>query len=67
MNITIYQILIWTVPILLAVLGFIGALGVNALISMSKDLNEIKINLNTVATKHQALEERVDRIEEKVL
>lgn len=62
---TIYTILLWLLPLMLSVLAFIGALGVRALIQMSKDLSDIKTNLNVAAAKHEALEERVDRLEER--
>lgn len=55
--------LIWAVLGLIGVLGFIGALGVNALIKMGKDLNDIKISLKEVATKHDELDRRVNRLE----
>lgn len=55
--------LIWAVIGLISILGFIGALGVNALIKMGKDLNEIKISLKEVSTKHDELDRRVERLE----
>lgn len=66
MDETIYKLLLWALPILLAVLGFIGALAVNALMNMSKDINEIKISLKEVSTKHENLEERIERLEDKI-
>ena len=39
---TQFDVLLTLVSGLIAILSFIGALGVNALIKMSKDLNEIK-------------------------
>ena len=61
---SVIDILIYATPILLAVLGFIGALAVNALIKMAKDLTEIKIAVKEVATKHDEVEKRVERLEE---
>lgn len=63
---TIYSILLWTLPVLLTILGFIGALAVNALMTMSKDLGEIKINVREATAKHDALVDRVEKIEDKV-
>lgn len=55
--------LIWSALTMMAVLGFIGALGVKALMNMGKDLNEIKVAVKEVATKHDETEKRVTRIE----
>jgi len=51
---------------MMAVLGFIGALGVKALINMGKDLNEIKVAVKEVATKHDEIEKRVTLLEKHV-
>lgn len=51
---------------MVTVLGFIGALGVKALMSMGKDLNEIKVAVKEVATKHDETEKRVTRLENHV-
>lgn len=61
------QFLVWAVLALLAVLAFIGALVANAIIKMGNDINEIKIAVNTVATKHDEIEKRVIRLEDKLL
>lgn len=58
--------LIWAAFTMVTVLGFIGALGVKALMSMGKDLNEIKIAVKEVATKHDETEKRVTRLENHV-
>lgn len=58
----IYQ---WVFPILMGILAFIGALGVKALIGISKTLNDIKIELAVGSEKHHALEERVDKLEQQ--
>lgn len=50
--------------ILLSILAFIGALGVKALIRMSRDLGEIKIMVSVQAEKHDSLEKRVELLEE---
>lgn len=51
------------ITILLGILGFVGALGVNALMSIAKSVNEIKIEIRSIAVKHEALEKRVDHLE----
>lgn len=60
------RFLIWAILALIGVFGFIGALGVNALIKMGKDLTEIKIAVKEVATKHDEIEKRVNRLESLV-
>lgn len=66
MDHTIYKLLLWAIPILLGVLGFIGSLAVKALMKLSEDVNEIKIDIREVATKHEDLENRMARIEDKI-
>ena len=66
MDATIYKLLLWALPILLAVLGFIGALAVNALMKLANDVNEIKVSIKVVSVKHEDLECRLERIEDKV-
>jgi hypothetical protein len=58
--------LIWAAFTMVSVLGFIGALGVKALMNMGKDLNEIKIAVKEVATKHDETEKRVTRLENHI-
>ena len=62
---TQFDILLWLVSGLIAVLSFIGALGVNALMKMSKDLNEIKTMVMVQDVKHDSLERRVEQLEDK--
>jgi len=57
---------LWAFGTLLTTLAFIGALGVKALIGMAKDLNEIKTAVKAQSVKHEDLESRVDRIEDKI-
>ena len=59
--------LLWGCGGLLAILGFIGALAVNALIKMGNDIHDIKIALAHNTEKHEALRDRVIVLEEKVL
>lgn len=61
------QFLIWAVLALLAILGFIGGLAVKALMSLAKDVSEIKISIREVAVKHEDLETRVSKLEDKIL
>jgi hypothetical protein len=58
--------LLWAVGTFIAVFAFIGALGLKALMNMGKDLNEIKVAVKEVATKHDETEKRVTRIENHV-
>ncbi len=51
------------ITILLTILGFVGALGVKALMSIAKSVNEIKIEIRAIAIKHDALEKRVEHLE----
>ena len=63
---TLYALMIWGIPILLAVLAFIGGLAVNALIKMGKDLTAIKITIERISTKHDGLEKRVEVAEKNI-
>ena len=63
----------WGIGILLAVLAFIGVLAVNALMQLSRDVNEIKTSFASLNAQHDGHEkqidelgERVDRLEKKV-
>jgi hypothetical protein len=66
MNETIYTLLLWAMPILLTILGFIGTLAVKALMKLANDVGEIKLSIREVATKHEDLECRVERLEDKI-
>lgn len=66
MDATIYKLLLWVLPVLLGLLSFIGALAVKSLMKMSEDINDIKVSLKEVSTKHENLEERIERIEDKI-
>lgn len=66
MDYTIYKMLLWAIPILLTILGFIGSLAVKALMKLATDVNEIKLDIREVAVKHEDLEHRIERIEDKV-
>ena len=43
-----------------------SALGVKALLKMSKDITEIKITVNSVGIKHEVIEDRVKKIENRI-
>lgn len=60
---TTYAILVWVVPILLAILAFVGALAVNQFIAMNKNLNSLNTKFAVMLEKHDSLEKRVDKIE----
>ena len=60
------QFLVWAALTMMGILGFIGALGVKALMNMGKDLNEIKVAVKEVATKHDETEKRVTLLEKHV-
>ncbi len=51
------------ITVLLSIIGFTGALGVKALISIANSVNEIKVNIKEIAVKHDALEKRVEHLE----
>jgi hypothetical protein len=53
----------WLLTILLGVLAFVGALGVKALIQMSKDLTEIKTEVKLLVSKHDEHDRRIEKIE----
>lgn len=63
---TMFTVLMWLMPILITILGFIGALGVKALIKMSNDLNEIKSEVKVLVTKHDEHDRRITKLEEHV-
>lgn len=54
------------IKILLSIIGFIGALGVHALIRIANSVNEIKINIKEIAMKHEALEDKHAHLERRV-
>ena len=63
---TMYDILLWVLPLMVTILGFVGVLGVKALISMNKTLNKIVTQIAVVIQKHDDLERRVEDIEDKI-
>ena len=63
---TIYRLLLWVLPFLLGILGFVGMLAVKALTKMANDVGEIKLSIREVAVKHEELDRRVERIEDVI-
>ena len=66
-EVVFYKMMIFGVPILLTVLAFIGSLAVNALITMGKDVNQIKITIRETSIRHDGLEKSHDELKERVL
>jgi hypothetical protein len=58
--------LLYATITMLGIFAFIGSIGVNALIKMGRDLNEIKVAVKEVATKHEDIEKRVNKLETKL-
>ena len=63
MDKTMYHLLLYLLPILLGILGFIGALVVRQLMKLSDSVNEIRVTISAIAAKHDSLEKRVDKLE----
>lgn len=57
------KFLLGCLVILLALLAYIGRMAVDALREISKDLNELKIEVVKISTKHDGLEKRVEHLE----
>lgn len=47
------------------VLGFCAVLAVNSLISIAKSVGEIKVDIKGLVVKHEALEKRVQDLEDE--
>jgi len=60
------RFLIWSILAILSILAFIGGLVAKAIIKMGNDIGEIKVAVNTVATKHDEAEKRITRLENHV-
>lgn len=58
--------ILWGCGVLLFVLSGIGGLAVKQLMKMADDLNSIKITIGRIDEKHDALQDRVNKIEEKI-
>lgn len=66
MNETIYQLLLWIIPILLGILSFVGVMMVNWLKNISKNLDEMNVKLERLIVNHDNLENRVEKLERKI-
>lgn len=66
MNENEVKFLLWGCGVLLAILGFIGALAVKSLMSMANDIGEIKIAIKEHEVRHDDLKRRVENIEHKL-
>jgi len=67
MDATIYKILVYSLPLLLSVLAFIGGLAVKSLVKLANDVNDIKVTIGKISERHDSLEKRVDKLEESIL
>lgn len=70
MNETIYQILLWIVPSLFIIIGWflvrtLQQIGTR-LERLDNSINNLHVTVQEVLTKHDGLEKRVDKIEEKI-
>ena len=70
MNETIYQILLWIVPSLFIIIGWfliktLQEIG-KRLERLDSSINSLHLTVQEVLTKHDGLEKRVDKIEEKL-
>lgn len=60
------KFLIWTCITLLSIIAFVGVLFINAFMKMAKDINTIKTTIQVQSTKHDSLEQRVEKCEHKL-
>lgn len=60
------KFLIWACLSLLSVIAFVGVLFINAFMKMAKDINIIKTTIQVQSTKHDSLEQRVEKVEHKL-
>ena len=70
MNETIYQILLWIVPSLFIIIGWflvrtLQQIGTR-LERLDNSITNLHVTVQEVLTKHDGLEKRVDKIEEKI-
>lgn len=61
-----HKLMIIGFPILLSIVSKIDIFIAKALLSLAKNVNEINIAVQTLITKHDGLEKRVDKIEDKL-
>lgn len=60
------KFIIWACLTLLSIIAFVGILFINAFMKMAKDINTIKTTIQVQSTKHDSLEERVEKVEHKL-
>jgi cell division protein FtsL len=60
------KFLIWVSLTLLSIIAFVGILFINAFMKMAKDINTIKTTIQVQSTKHDSLEQRVEKVEHKL-
>lgn len=64
------KFVLWFCGTLLSMFAFIGALGVNQLMKIAKDLNEMKVSMGRLEERgeqrHVAHDERITRLEKQV-
>lgn len=58
--------ILWGCGILLGILSFVGIIAVNQLMKMAFDLNQIKVIIGKIDTKHDALKEEHDELKKEV-
>lgn len=59
MDKTIYKLLLWSLPIFLGIISFIGILAVNSIISLSSEVHQINTSLQVEISKRDDLEKIV--------
>ena len=60
------KFIIWACLTLLSIIAFVGILFINAFMKMAKDINTIKTTIQVQSTKHDSLEQRVEKVEHKL-
>lgn len=60
------KFLIWACLTLLSIIAFVGILFINSFLKMAKDINTIKTTIQVQSTKHDSLEQRVEKVEHKL-
>ena len=60
------KFLIWVSLTLLSIIAFVGILFINAFMKMAKDINTIKTTIQVQSTKHDSLEQRVEKVAHKL-
>lgn len=71
MNEIIYQLLLWVVPSLFIIIGWflIRTLQqiADQLKELDKSVNDLRVTVQEVLTKHDGLQDRVEKLEKKIL